>query len=221
MKTDEEKTVISEESTETTAAPTPDAEETAAKPKRKGLFRRFGKKTKDGVDSFFTDFKKFISKGNIMDLAVAIVVGGAFTAIVNSLVGDIIMPLIGTLVPKSALDWLVWHITGDIVVNGGKFITAIINFIVIAFVIFMILRIMVRTQRGAERFKEKQLKKLEKKRRKGIEIKPEDIPEPPAPPAPIENELDILRDIRALLMSLDQKNNENVADATTKEPDNK
>ena len=85
------------------------------------------------------EFKKFICRGNVMDMAVGIIIGGAFTAIVNSLVNDIINPLLG-LFGGMNFDQLEWNITGDVVLAYGKFITAIINFLIMAFVIFCLIR---------------------------------------------------------------------------------
>lgn len=84
------------------------------------------------------EFKEFISKGNAFDLAVGVILGGAFSAIVNSLVNDILMPLIGMVF---GLDFSTWVIT----VNNsplaiGLFIQAIVNFLIIAFVLFLLVK---------------------------------------------------------------------------------
>ena len=91
------------------------------------------------MKNFMNEFKKFICRGNVMDMAVGIIIGGAFTAIVNSLVNDIINPLLG-LFGGMNFDQLEWNITGDVVLAYGKFITAIINFLIMAFVIFCLIR---------------------------------------------------------------------------------
>ena len=90
------------------------------------------------MKNFFDEFKKFISRGNVMDMAVGIIIGGAFTAIVTSLVEDIITPILGIF---GGMDF------SDVVltINGsnfgiGKFITAIINFLLIALVLFSIIK---------------------------------------------------------------------------------
>ncbi len=93
------------------------------------------------MKSFMNEFKKFICRGNVMDMAVGIIIGGAFTTIVNSLVADIINPLLG-LFGGMNFDRLVWNITGEVTLAYGKFITAIINFLIMAFVIFMLVRTM-------------------------------------------------------------------------------
>ena len=85
------------------------------------------------------EFKEFVMRGNVLDLAVAVIIGGAFKSIIGSLVNDILMPLIGLAmggVDFASLSFAV----GDAVVTYGAFIQAIIDFIVIAFVIFMIVR---------------------------------------------------------------------------------
>jgi large conductance mechanosensitive channel len=85
------------------------------------------------------EFREFISKGNVLDLAVAVIIGGAFGAIIASLVNDIIMPLIGVILGGVDFTSLAINI-GDAAVTYGNFIQAIVNFLIIAFVIFMIVR---------------------------------------------------------------------------------
>lgn len=84
------------------------------------------------------EFKEFINRGNVMDMAVGIIIGGAFTAIVNSLVDDIINPLIGSIF-KMDFTNLVANINGA-EVKYGAFIMAIINFLLIAVVLFIIIK---------------------------------------------------------------------------------
>lgn len=85
------------------------------------------------------EFREFISRGNVIDLAVAVIIGGAFTAIVNSLVKDIIMPLIGVIL--GGVDFTALAVTvGSAQITYGNFIQAIINFLIIAFVVFLIVR---------------------------------------------------------------------------------
>lgn len=101
---------------------------------------------KEKKDSkFIKEFKEFISRGNVMDMAVGVVVGGAFTAIVNSLVNDIIMPLIGTIVGGIDLSGLVIAVPNSsgedpVTINYGLFIQNIINFLLIAFVVFLVVK---------------------------------------------------------------------------------
>lgn len=86
-----------------------------------------------------SEFKDFINQGNVLDMAVGIVVGAAFTAIVTSLVGDIIMPIIGMI--TGGIDFTALVVTvGKANIAYGKFIQAIINFLLIAFVVFMLVK---------------------------------------------------------------------------------
>lgn len=104
------------------------------------------------MKKFFADFRKFISKGNIMDLAVAVVIGNAFNAIVNSLVKSIIMPLVSILTGGINIASWKWVIVPEDTVNGiaetavyyGEFIQAIVNFLIIAFSIFVALKVMMK-----------------------------------------------------------------------------
>ena len=87
----------------------------------------------------FSEFKTFAMRGNVIDLAVAVIIGGAFGAIVKSLVADIIMPFIGVLMGGTDLTALTIEV-GDAIITYGNFLQAIINFVVIAFVIFLFVR---------------------------------------------------------------------------------
>ncbi|MEG2360757.1 MAG: large conductance mechanosensitive channel protein MscL [Christensenella sp.] len=89
---------------------------------------------------FIQEFKEFISRGSVIDLAVGVIIGAAFTAIVNSLVKDIIMPIIALL--TGGIDFASWKIPlmGDSAIMIGNFINAIISFVLIALVIFLIVK---------------------------------------------------------------------------------
>lgn len=102
---------------------------------------------------FFAEFQKFIMRGNVIDLAVGVIIGGAFQAIVNSLVNDIVMPVISMI--TGGIDFSNWFIAldgkhyatlkaaqeaGAATLNYGTFITAVINFILMAFVIFLLVK---------------------------------------------------------------------------------
>lgn len=116
--------------------------------------------------------KKFVSRGNVLDMAVGVVIGGAFTAIVTALVDNIITPLIGVLV--GGLDFTGLSVkVGEATIGYGAFIQAVINFLLISFVIFCVIR---------------SFNKLAKKKEE----------EPAAPPAPTEDVV-LLREIRDLL----------------------
>jgi large conductance mechanosensitive channel len=99
--------------------------------------------------SFTKDFKAFAMKGNVVDLAVAVIIGAAFTAIVSSLVTDIITPLIlSPVLDKLGLKDIAELKWGA--VTYGKFLAAVINFIVIALVIFMMVRAISKVQKKQE-----------------------------------------------------------------------
>ena len=92
------------------------------------------------------EFRDFINRGNVIDLAVAVILGAAFTAIINSLVNDIIMPLIGVLL--GGIDFSSLSVTiGSAVIAYGMFIQAIINFLIIALVVFLIVRALNKMQK--------------------------------------------------------------------------
>ncbi len=98
------------------------------------------------MKKFFGEFKAFISRGNVMDLAVGVIIGGAFQKIVTSLVGDIITPLLGIFGSKDFSDmvWVVREAVDEtdpgLVVKYGAFITAIIDFLIMAFIIFLLVK---------------------------------------------------------------------------------
>ncbi len=175
------------------------------------------KKTKKKREfTLWKEFKAFISRGNILDLAVGVVIGTAFTTIVNALVQQILMPLISIAVP-GGLEGLVtvlnptealatadtantveyWDVLYNAdtvnVINWGTFINAIINFLLIAIVLFTIVKIVNSVTKARKRFEEKMREEYLKKH-------PEEKEEPaPAPaPAPDPN-IVLLTEIRDLL----------------------
>jgi large conductance mechanosensitive channel len=85
------------------------------------------------------DFRKFITRGNVLDLAVAVVIGVAFNAVVTSLVNDVIMQIIAAIVGKPNFNGLTFTI-GEGVIYYGRFLTALINFLIIAATLFVIIR---------------------------------------------------------------------------------
>ena len=162
---------------------------------------------------FFADFKKFITKGNILDLALAVVIGGAFSAIVNSLVQDIIMPLL-TLATGDGVQGLSVVLNHEpkyledgslnpaaVLWNYGNFLQSIINFLIIALCIFTTLRIFTKIKEAGEKI----VKKKE-------EVQPEEVPAETAVAAevveevkeevPVENSEELLRQIRDLLSEM-------------------
>ena len=85
------------------------------------------------------EFRQFVLRGNILDLAVAVVIGGAFIAIVNSLINDIVMPLIGLIL--GGIDFTRLSVTaGSAVIAYGNFLQAIVNFLMIGLVLFLVVR---------------------------------------------------------------------------------
>ena len=97
------------------------------------------------MKEFLKEFKKFISRGNVIDMAVGIIIGSAFTAIVNTLVNDVMMPLLSILtggLDFAALCFVLGEGDGAATLNYGAFIAAVINFLLIAFVIFTIIKAM-------------------------------------------------------------------------------
>lgn len=124
------------------------------------------------MKGFIKEFKEFISRGNVIDLAVAVVIGGAFTKIVNSLVNDIIMPIIGVIIGGINFEHLMVTV-GTVEIKYGMFIQAVVNFLLIAFVIFSII---------------KAINTFNKKK--------EDAPEEPAKPS---EDIVLLTEIRDLL----------------------
>jgi len=93
------------------------------------------------LKTFYEDFKKFISKGNVVDLAVAVVIGNAFNKIISSLVNDIIMPFVGVVI--GGIDFTNIKLTiGSSTILFGNFIQNIVDFLIIALSIFVVIRIL-------------------------------------------------------------------------------
>lgn len=120
------------------------------------------------MKTFFEEFKKFIDRGSVLDLAVGVVVGGAFTSIVNSLVNDIVTPIIGSIIGGFDFSNLSIPLSGESSINIGLFIQNVIDFILVALVLFIVVR-------SSNRVKEKaKLLKKTKEENTKEEI-PEDI----------------------------------------------
>ena len=184
------------------------------------------------MKNFWKEFKAFISRGNIVDLAVAVIIGGAFSAIVTALTNKIIMPLVNWILAvcggaeglESAYTILspgytdgVLDLTKSIYIDWGAFIAAILNFLIIAFTIFTMLKIMMSAQglikKGVSdlptRAERKELKKegVNMKDPKAVlkatkELRERNKPEP-VPPKPTQEEL--LSEILAELKSQNAK----------------
>ena len=104
----------------------------------KGAVLIMSEKKTSGIKNFFEEFKAFAMRGNVLDMAVGVVVGSAFTAIVNSLVNDIISPIIGLFFNADFSDVVIQ--IGDVGIGVGAFLNAIINFLIVAFVLFVVIK---------------------------------------------------------------------------------
>lgn len=124
------------------------------------------------MNGFMAEFKQFIARGNVMDMAVGVIVGGAFKAIADSLTADIIMPIIGIFVKENSFANLSLTV-GSAVITYGNFIQAVLNFLIMAFVVFCLIKAINRFHRKKDQA-------------------------PPAPPAPSKEEV-LLTEIRDLL----------------------
>ena len=112
------------------------------------------------MKSFFEEFKAFAMRGNVVDLAVAVVIGGAFGKIVSSLVDTIVMPSIGLLL--GGIDFTHWEFRlGESVIAYGKFVQSIVDFLIIALAIFTMLRVMNRVLKKKEKDEKKAAKESE------------------------------------------------------------
>lgn len=94
------------------------------------------------------EFKEFALRGNVIDLAIGVIIGGAFGKIVASLVGDILMPLIGLIIGGINFSGLAFTV-GDATIKYGAFLQAVVDFLIIAFVIFLMIRSINRLQKPA------------------------------------------------------------------------
>ena len=126
------------------------------------------------MKSFIAEFKAFIARGNVMDMAVGVIVGGAFKTIADSLTNDILMPLLGILVNRVSFAELTLTV-GGAQIAYGNFIQAILNFLITAFAIFCLVKAINRFHR-----------------------KKEEAPAPAAPPEPSSEEK-LLMEIHDLL----------------------
>jgi large conductance mechanosensitive channel len=140
------------------------------------------------MKKFFQDFKKFISRGNIIDMAIGVVVGNAFSAIVKAFTDKIIMPLINflltggqggkdglvsayTYLKKSVAEDGTIDLTNSIYIDWGSFITAILNFFIIAFTLFVILRVAMKSNQLFAEAREKYGKEFKLTRAERKELK--------------------------------------------------
>ena len=98
---------------------------------------------------FLSEFKTFIARGNVMDLAVGVIIGGAFKSITDSLTNDILMPLLGLLVNRVSFSDLTLTL-GSATIAYGSFLEAVLNFIIMAFAVFCIVKAFNRLHRKKE-----------------------------------------------------------------------
>lgn len=91
------------------------------------------------MQRFWEDFRAFVMRGNVLDLAVAVVIGVAFNAVVNSLVNDVIMQAIAAIFGKPNFDKFTWTVN-DTAIRYGTFLTALINFLIIAATLFVVIK---------------------------------------------------------------------------------
>lgn len=124
------------------------------------------------MKKFMEEFKQFIARGNVMDMAVGVIIGGAFSAITTSLINDIIMPLLGIFTGSISFAELSFTVNGAVIAYGN-FVQAVLNFLVMAFVVFCLVKAINRFHRKKETA-------------------------PPAPPEPSAEEK-LLTEIRDLL----------------------
>ena len=191
------------------------------------------------MKKFFEEFKVFITRGNVLDMSVGVIVGGAFTAIVNGLSNNILRPLINWLLAiilgKDSLSGIhtillpaykdeagvqVLDLTQSIYIDWGAFINAIINFLLIALVLFTIVRVINSISQANEdakksaafkrqaikKYKKEGLSKKEAIERYTAELEAEKAKAEAA--ANEEKEMDVLKDIRDLLKSQAETKNE-------------
>lgn len=124
------------------------------------------------MHAFFSEFKTFIARGNVLDMAVGVIIGGAFKAIADSLTNDILMPLLGILVGRVSFADLTLRL-GSAQIAYGNFLQAVLNFLIMAFAVFCLVKAVNRFHRKKEQA-------------------------PKAPPPPSQQEL-LLMEIRDLL----------------------
>ena len=100
-------------------------------------------KVLSGTRGFLEEFKSFAIKGNAFELAIAVVIGNAFTGVVNSLVKDLITPFLGLLTNNVDFKTLAWEPYNGLVVGYGNFLEALINFIIVSLAIFVVFKVLV------------------------------------------------------------------------------
>lgn len=158
------------------------------------------------MKKFFKDFKAFITKGNVLDLAVGMIIGASFNAIVKSMVNDVLMPIIG-LVYQGDVSTQYWVLRGTatldeagklilspdaVLMHWGQFLQSIIDFLIVGLTLFIIVKIVVRLQKMRDRKKEELLRKYSK----GEELTEEEKEEIKEVEPEVSEEILLLREIR-------------------------
>ena len=161
------------------------------------------------MKKFVQEFKDFINKGNVIDMAVAVIIGAAFSPIIGALVNNIIMPLIGLAVGKMDFTQLktvlveakpeVLNEAGEVVtaaveevaIGWGVLIAAVLNFIIVALCVFLLLKGILAAKSKAESLKKKE--------------EEEAAPAEEAPAEPVETDVDVLKEIRDILKAKEDK----------------
>ncbi len=165
------------------------------------------------MKKFFEDFKKFIGRGNVLDLAIGMIIGAAFNKIVSSMVNDLLMPLI-SLVFKGDITNMFWILKGSanwvandagvlelvksadaVLLFWGRFLQSIIDFLIIGFTLFVIVKVSVGVQKRAEIRREQ----LKEKLSKGEEVSEEEVAEVETAEPEVSEEVLLLREIRDAL----------------------
>jgi len=190
--------------------------------------RKVQKKVKKKAGGFWANFKKFVAKGNVIDLAVAVVVGAAFNKVVNSLVSNIITPLTSMILPKgdfSELKIVLVHgveedlengieAVAEVAVTYGNFIKDVLDFLIIALTIYFVLRVWLKIK---ESVKKKERLAAEQKAKEAEEKKKREAAEALARQEAIKNEFlndvsvqaAVLREIRDILSRLEKSGQSN------------
>lgn len=172
------------------------------------------------MKKFFKEFKEFITRGNVLDMAVGIIIGSAFTAIITALVVNILTPLINwipgsgntgalqVVLREAVLDESGNVLTEALIIDFGAVISAIVTFLITAFVLFIIIKTINSIHKRSEKLKE-QLKKKEEEEKaaQAAEVAQE------APAEPVETTDDVLKEIRDLLKAQSLQNTKTDKDA--------
>ena len=184
------------------------------------LTKKAGRKVEKKSRAFWADFKKFVAKGNVVDLAIAVVVGTAFNKIVSALVSEIITPLTSMLLKADTLTELKWVLraadeangTEEVAVTYGVFLQRVIDFMVVALSIYVVLKVFMKLKNtirkreieaAAKRAKEEEAKKkaeAEAAAAKEAEIRQKFIDD-------VADQASLLTDIKDILLRIEQTQN--------------